>query len=182
MTARLELHHTAQLPEATLLAIRQLLEVAYDGDFAPEDWDHALGGVHALAWDGAELVGHASVVQRQLLHRPPEGPPRTLRAGYVEAVAVRADRRRQGIGGALMAALEGLVRGGYALGALSTSDDAQAMYLARGWLPWRGRTFAMTPDGIVRTAEEDAGIMVLPVVPLDRAGDLVCDWREGDVW
>lgn len=182
MSARLELHHTGQLPEATLIAIRQMLEVAYDGEFAPEDWGHTLGGMHALAWDGAELIGHAAVVQRQLLHRAPEQPARTLRAGYIEGVAVRADRRRCGVGSALMAALEEIVRRAYTLGALSASDEARAMYLGRGWLPWRGRTFAMTPDGMVRTAEEDAGIMVLTNAPIELTGDLVCDWRDGDVW
>lgn len=43
------------------------------------DWDHALGGLHELAWEGFELVGHASVVGRRLLHAG-----RTLRVGYVE--------------------------------------------------------------------------------------------------
>jgi hypothetical protein len=32
------------------------------------DWDHALGGVHALVWEDGELIGHASVIQRRLLH------------------------------------------------------------------------------------------------------------------
>ena len=32
------------------------------------DWEHALGGVHALVWEGGELVGHASVIQRRLLY------------------------------------------------------------------------------------------------------------------
>jgi aminoglycoside 2'-N-acetyltransferase I len=31
------------------------------------DCEHALGGVHALVWEGNELVGHASVVQRRLI-------------------------------------------------------------------------------------------------------------------
>ena len=51
------------------------------GDFAPDDWEHALGGVHALLSEDGELIGHASVVQRRLLHGG-----RALRAGYAEAV------------------------------------------------------------------------------------------------
>ncbi|MFD0202502.1 MULTISPECIES: GNAT family N-acetyltransferase [Saccharothrix] len=169
--------HTWQLPETVLTAVRELLDEAFDGDFGDEDWEHSLGGVHALIWDGDELIGHGSVVQRRLLH---DG--RALRAGYVEGVAVRSDRRRQGVGGAVMAALEDVVRGAYPLGALSASEDALAFYAARGWQRWRGRTFALTPTGVERTEEEDDGVFVLPVVPLDLAGDLTCDWRDGDVW
>ena len=44
-------------------------------------------------------------------------------------------------------------------------------YLARGWLPWQGETFALTPDGRVRTPEDDDSLYVLEVsAPLDRAG------------
>lgn len=169
--------HTWQAPAAALTAARALLDEAFDGDFGDEDWDHSLGGVHAFAWDGDELIGHGAVVQRLLLH---DG--RAVRTGYVEGVAVRADRRRQGVGAAVMGALEDVVRGAYPLGALSASDEALAFYEARGWQRWRGRTFALTPAGVERTEEEDDGIFVLPVVPLDVAGDLTCDWRDGDVW
>ncbi|MFI9009487.1 GNAT family N-acetyltransferase [Actinosynnema sp. NPDC053489] len=169
--------HTWQAPEAVLAAVRDLLVGAFDGDFGDEDWEHALGGVHALAHDGDELVGHGAVVQRRLLHGG-----RALRAGYVEGVAVRADHRRRGVGSAVMAALEDVVRRAYPLGALSASEDALAFYAGRGWRRWRGRTFALTPAGVVRTEEEDDGVFVLPVAPLDLTGDLTCDWRDGDVW
>src|SRR5919206_1915469 len=108
--------HTADLDRATLAAARALLYEVFAGDMEDQDWEHALGGVHALAFDDGELVGHASVVQRRLLHRG-----RALRAGYVEGVAVRADRRRRGHGAALMAALERVIRGAYDVGALSAS-------------------------------------------------------------
>ncbi|MER5260475.1 GNAT family N-acetyltransferase [Actinosynnema sp. NPDC002837] len=178
--------HTWQVPAPALVAARELLDEAFDGDFGDEDWEHSLGGVHAFVWDGDELIGHGAVVQRRLLHvRRVAGvphPTRALRAGYVEGVAVRADRRRQGVGGVVMAALEDVVRGAYPLGALSASEEGQEFYAARGWQRWRGRTFAMTPTGVERTEEEDDGVFVLPVVPLDLTGDLACDWRDGDVW
>jgi aminoglycoside 2'-N-acetyltransferase I len=170
--------HTADLDPAALAAARRLLDDVFGPEFSDEDWDHALGGIHAVVWEGEELVGHASVVQRRLLHGG-----RALRAGYVEAVAVRPDRRRRGLGGALMEALERVVRGAYELGALGASDEGAALYLARGWRRWEGRTFALTPDGVVRTEEEDDGVFVLPVsTPLDISGDITCDWRDGDVW
>jgi aminoglycoside 2'-N-acetyltransferase I len=155
-----------------------LLDDVFEGDFDDHDWEHSLGGVHALAWVGSELVGHAAVVQRRLLHGG-----RALRAGYVEGVGVRSDHRGRGVGHGLMAAIERVIRGGYELGALGATDEARPFYLGRGWTPWRGPTSALTPAGIVRTAEEDGGIYVLALaVPLDLSGDLVCDWRDGEVW
>jgi aminoglycoside 2'-N-acetyltransferase I len=170
--------HTADLDAATLTTVRELLDAVFRGDFSDEDWDHALGGVHALLWEGDELIAHGSVVQRRILHGM-----RALRAGYVESVAVRADRQRRGHGHTVMETLERVVRGAYELGALGASEAGAGLYAARGWQRWRGRTFALTPDGVVRTEEEDDGVYVLPVsVPLDLSGELTCDWRDGDLW
>ncbi|MGH3905805.1 MAG: GNAT family N-acetyltransferase [Pseudonocardiaceae bacterium] len=170
--------HTADLDAATLEAARALLDDVVEGDMSDHDWEHALGGVHVLVWEGAELIGHASVVQRRLLHGG-----RALRTGYVEGVGVRADRRRRGHGTAMMAALERVVRGAYDLGALGATDEAADFYAARGWKLWQGPSSALTPTGIERTEEEDGCIYVLAVaVPLDLSGELTCDWRDGDVW
>jgi aminoglycoside 2'-N-acetyltransferase I len=170
--------HTADLDAATLEAARRLLEAVFEGEFTEDDWEHALGGVHALVWDDGQLVGHGSVVQRRLLHGG-----RALRAGSVEGVGVLASRRRRGHGAAVMTALERVIRGAYDLGGLGSTDEAAAFYAARGWRQWRGPTWAMTPDGIVRTEDEDGGIHVLEVgVALDLSGALACDWRDGDVW
>ncbi|MGH3928432.1 MAG: GNAT family N-acetyltransferase [Pseudonocardiaceae bacterium] len=170
--------HTADLDTATLTAARALLDEVFEGELTYHDWEHSLGGVHALVWEGAELIGHASVVQRRLLHGG-----RALRTGYVEGVGVRADRRRRGHGAAMMAALERVIRGGYELGALGATDEAAEFYAARGWQLWQGPTWALTPTGIERTEEEDDCIYVLTLaVPLDLSGELTCDWRDGDVW
>jgi len=170
--------HTADLGRATVVAARALLEDVFEGELTAEDWEHCLGGLHVLAWDGAELVGHAAVVQRRLLHAG-----RALRTGYVEGVGVRADRRRQGCGGALMAEAERIVRAAYQVGALGSSEAGAPFYAARGWRPWRGPTYALTPQGVVRTAEEDGWIHILPgATPLDLDGELTCDWRDGDAW
>src|SRR6202008_367245 len=91
VVAELRTAHTADLDPADLKAARALLDEGFDGEGNEADWEHGLGGMHALVWDGPTLIGHGSVIQRRLLHRG-----RTLRAGYVEAVAVRADRRGQG--------------------------------------------------------------------------------------
>ncbi len=175
----LRLAHTADLSPRDLSAVRALLDDAFVGPDActAEDHEHALGGLHALLWEGSELVGHGSVVMRRLLHGG-----QALRTGYVEAVAVRTDRRRRRHGDAVMGALERVVRGGYALGALSATSDAAAFYTARGWQVWAGTTSVLTPDGRQRTPDDDGGVLVLPVTArLALAGDLACGWRNGDV-
>lgn len=177
MTAAIRLARTADLPAGTLAAVRRLLEAGF-ADLDESDLAHALGGVHALAWEDGELIGHAAVVPRLLRHAG-----RTLRTGYVEGVAVRADRRRRGHAGALMAEVEQVVRATYELGALSATTEGAALYTARGWQLWRGPTSALTPAGVRRTADDDGGVHVLPVTgPLDLDGELTCDWRPGDLW
>ncbi len=170
--------HTGQLDPAALVAARSLLEGVFEGEFTEGDWEHSLGGVHALIWAGSELIGHASLIQRRILHRG-----RALRTGYVEGVGVRADVRRCGHASAMMTALERVAAAAYELGALGATDEAAAFYAARGWLRWQGHTLALTPTGVVRTQAEDDCIHVLPLsAELDLHGELTCDWRDGDVW
>ncbi|MFC9962534.1 GNAT family N-acetyltransferase [Streptomyces nigra] len=171
--------HTADLTAAELHAVRALLEDAFDGDLADEDWEHALGGVHVLVHDEAgRLAGHGSVVMRRVRHRD-----RWLRVGYVEAVAVRADQRRRGLGGRVMAELERIVDRAYDAGMLSASDEGAALYAARGWQVWPGRICALGVDGVVRLPDEEGSTFVRPALagPLDPAFELVFDWRDGDV-
>ncbi|MFF4900714.1 GNAT family N-acetyltransferase [Streptomyces sp. NPDC001068] len=175
----LRLAHTADLDPADLRAARALLHDAFDGDLTDADWEHGLGGVHALVHDGAGLAAHGSVVMRRARHRGA-----WLRVGYVEAVAVRADARRRGLGGQVMAALERIVDRAYDLGALGASDDGAQLYTARGWQRWPGRICGLSPDrGIVRLAEEEGHVFVWPGLTgaLDPANELVFDWRDGDV-
>jgi aminoglycoside 2'-N-acetyltransferase I len=118
------------------------------------------------------------VVQRRLLYRG-----RALRCGYIEALAVREDHRGQGLATALMDAAEQVIRGAHHLGALSATEMGRPVYERRGWLPWRGATSVMAPDGLTRTPDDDGAIFVLPVsVELDTSAELACDWRDGDVW
>jgi aminoglycoside 2'-N-acetyltransferase I len=176
--AEVRVAHTAELGAPGLHGARSLLAEVFGAEFDELDWGHALGGMHALVYEGPRLVAHGSVVQRRLIHNA-----RTLRAGYVEAVAVAADRRRRGYGAAVMDRLELLIDAAYDLGALGATDEGSLLYEARGWRRWRGRTWAMTPAGIVRTEQEDGNIYVREVsVTLDLCGELVCDWREGDLW
>ena len=98
--------HTADLSDGCAAAIRELLDGAF-GKVSEDTYQNVLGGVHALLVEDGALIGHASVVQRRMLHGG-----QALRTGYIEGVAVRADRRRRGHGAALMSALERIVRAG----------------------------------------------------------------------
>jgi aminoglycoside 2'-N-acetyltransferase I len=182
LSRRVAVAHTAQLDPAVLRSARALVQQAFttgrSGSFDDADWDHALGGVHALAYDGPELVAHGSVVLRRFLHAG-----RTWRVGYVEAVAVAAAVRRRGHGAAVLAALEEVIGRAYEFGALSATDDGLPLYRSRGWRVWRGPVGALTPSGVVRTPDEDGAVHVLPLhAAPDLDGELTCDWRDGDLW
>jgi aminoglycoside 2'-N-acetyltransferase I len=174
----LQTAHTADLGAATLAEARELMDAAFAGRFDDDDWEHALGGIHAVVREEGVLVAHGSVVGRRLLYGG-----RALRTGYVEAVAVAPDRRGRGHAGAVMEALERVIRGAYELGALSASELGVPHYEGRGWLVWEGPLSVLAPDGIARTEEDDGSVYVLPVsAELDRSAPLACDWRAGDVW
>jgi aminoglycoside 2'-N-acetyltransferase I len=169
---------TDALSDDFLAELRQLLDAAFDGDFSDDDWHHALGGVHVWVTDAHRVISHAAVVERTLVCAG-----RPLRVGYVEAVATVATHRRQGHGSMVMQRVGEIIAERFALGALSTSTHA--FYERHGWQRWRGPTFVDGPRGPERTADEDAGILVLrtPRSPdLDLGADIVCDWRSGDVW
>lgn len=175
-TARLV--HTADLKSDARQRAYEMVNDAFAGEFTDSDWDHALGGMHALIWHRGALVAHGAVVQRRLLYRGA-----ALRCGYVEAVAVREDWRGQGLAIAILDACEQVIRGGYQLGALSSSDRGRRLYTLRGWLPWRGPTSVLAPSGPTRTPDDDSSVFVLPVgINLDETAALTCDWRDGDVW
>ena len=154
------------------------MEAAFEERWHDEDWGHTIGGMHALVWEGDEVISHASVVQRRLLHGG-----RSLRAGYVEGVATREDRRMLGHAATTMDAIEQIIRDAYDLGALSASAGAVDFCDARSWEQWRGPTSAFTPIGIERTEDDDDSTYIFrTIAPLDLRGALTCDWRDGEVW
>jgi aminoglycoside 2'-N-acetyltransferase I len=174
----IQLAHTADLDATTLARARALLHVVFAEDLDDHDWDHALGGIHAIVWEGHRALAHASVVQRRLLHGE-----HAYRAGYVEAVAVHPERRREGLGRQMMGALQRVIRGAYELGALGATEVGGRFYEALGWQRWRGPLSALTPTGTRRTPKQEGSIYVFPVTAgLDLDGELTADWREGDVW
>ena len=174
---------TDALSSAEREVLRAMLGAAYDGDFADEDWAHALGGVHFMVHEGEAIVAHACVVPRALEIRRAGSPPRPFPTGFVEAVATVHGRRGQGLGTAVMRAATVLVRERYALGSLCTGSTS--FYARLGWERWRGLTFVRDDAGWSRTPEEDDTIMVLRTPstgPLELTEDIACEWRPGDVW
>lgn len=177
-TARLI--HTSDLDNDIRQQAHHLLTEAFGefAEFTDSDWEHALGGMHAVIVHRGALIAHAAVVQRRLLYQGT-----ALRCGYVEAVAVREDWRGQGLGHAVMDAIEQVIRGAYQVGALSASPAGEKIYRPRGWLQWQGPTSVLTPTGPIRTPDDDESIFVLPVeLNMDPNAELACDWRDGDVW
>nr|AHZ45614.1 GCN5-related N-acetyltransferase [uncultured bacterium] len=159
--------------------IRALLDAAFDGDFSDDDWAHALGGTHAIVADADGIVAHAAVVPRVL----DVGTVR-LTAGYVEAVAVRPDRQRAGLGTGVMRAVGELIARDYPLGVLSTG--AWGFYRRTGWERWHGEAWVRHPDGRrERTPDDDDSLMILrtPSSPaIDPAWPMTCEARPGDAW
>ena len=164
------LAHTAQLDAATLAAARDLMDVAFDGGFSDDDWEHSLGGMHALVLDGGVLVAHGSLVARRFLH---DG--RSVRCGYVEAVAVRPDRQGDGLGHRVMEQLETLAPA-YDLLALSASDAGAALYVSRGWTQVGGQPpRSSLPRAWCAHPRTTTGCGCSAVSDVD--GELTCDWR-----
>ena len=168
---------TSGLSDGELRSLHRMLETSYGEEFV-EDWEHALGGMHFLIEDDGGPVAHASVVERLL-----EVDGKSLRTGYVEAVATRPDCRRRGFGAGVVRAATDHIRDVYELGALGTGEFD--FYTRFGWERWRGQAFVRAPGGVDRTPAEEGYIMILrtPRTPaLDLDAPISCDWRSGDAW
>lgn len=166
------------LPPPLTAAVRRLVWAAFEENFTEEDWEHTVGGRRVLALDGSTPVGHAAVVPRRL---HVAGQP--LRTGYVEGVATAPGRQGTGVGSLVMAAVADVVRAEHEMGALSTGRHS--FYGRLGWESWRGATYVRADDRLLRTPDEDDGVMVLrhgPSADLDLTSDISCEARAGDDW
>jgi aminoglycoside 2'-N-acetyltransferase I len=171
------IHDDASLDASTRAAIRELLDTAFEGDFSDADADHAAGGIRVMAVDGDTIIGHAALIGRQM---QVNGVAVTV--GYVEGVAVHPDRQGQGHGRALMQIISARAQETYAVTMLSTGE--QGFYEKLGWVRFLGKSYVTENEQMVRTADEDEGLMLLAEHPLWNVTScqIVCDWRTGDVW
>ncbi len=169
---------TAAASVEQLVQIHALMLDAFAGDFDAEDWEHTLGGTHVVALDGDVAVAHAAVVARVL-----EVDGRPFRTGYVEAVATLPARHGEGIGSLVMHDVAEIVTGDFELGGLGTGRHS--FYERVGWERWQGPTYARHGSELVRTEEEDDGVMVLrfgPSASVELTAAISCEERPGDDW
>lgn len=174
-----ELVATGDLSDADVQSVRRLMKAAFGDRFSEEDWRHATGGTHFLIrGPGDRVISHASVVGRRL-----ELSGVRMSTGYVEAVATQPEFQGKGLATAVMLEVAEFLEGHFALGALSSG--APGFYERLGWLRWRGATWCRQEGQLIRTADEDGGVLVLAMShspPLDFEGDIAVEWRSGDVW
>jgi aminoglycoside 2'-N-acetyltransferase I len=172
---------THELSPDQLAEVRALCDAAWsvtDETFDDNDWRSAQGGMHFILSDGGAMVSHGSVVERVL-----ELDGRSLRAGYVEAVATLPARQGEGLGTIVIREITAFIDRTYELGALNTG--VAPFYERLGWRRWPGRTGVRTAGGLQLTPEEDGGVFVRypGEVPATTARSLLtCDWRPGEVW
>ncbi len=173
-----QVFRTEDAPDTLLEDARAVVVAAFDGGFSEDDWDHALGGWHAVVIDAHRVVAHASVILRDLTIGD-----RKLAAGYVEGVGTESAARGECHGTRAMSEIAKIIRRDFELGALST--EAHQFYERLGWERWRGPTFVRSATGLTRTEDEDEGIMVLrfgPSASIDLTASISCEERSGDDW
>jgi len=172
---------TSHLAPAEVATLRALLWEAFASDedpFDETDWEHALGGMHFLVELDGRIVGHAAVVERELVVGG-----RPLRTGYVEAVATAPPVQGRGLGSVLMERVTAYVRDGFELGGLGTGRHH--FYERLGWETWRGPS-SVLEDGLSRPTPDDDGFILLlrtPLSPpLDVTTPISCHARPGAAW
>lgn len=169
---------TAEAGEPLLRDLRRLVDLAFAGDFSDDDWEHTLGGRHVVVTDDGAVISHAAVVPRSI-----EVAGRVFRAGYVEAVATEPARQGEGHGTAAVTEATRVVRGGFEMGALSTGSPG--FFAGLGWELWRGPVYVRHGSELVRTKDEEGGVMVLrfgPSAGADLTAPIACEARPDDDW
>jgi aminoglycoside 2'-N-acetyltransferase I len=175
---RVAVFRTDEASVELLRAVRRLLDRCFAGEFADDDWDHTVGGWHVVLADDTGPLAHAAVVSRTL-----EVGGRPFHSGYVEGVGTAPERQGEGLGSLAMVELDAVLRAHFELGALST--DRSTFYGRLGWERWAGPTFVRQEEALLRTADEDDGVMVLRFGAsrhIDLGAPIVCEARSGDDW
>lgn len=165
------------LNSAISFSLQNLLNGAFEGDFSKEDWEHTFGGIRFLGYFQDELIAHGAVVPRKI-----HVDGQLLLVGYVEGIAVVPTYRRQGFGSSLMGEISKTCRSEFEISMLST--DEKVFYKRHGWLDFEGSSYVAKDGAVIRTDDEDEGLMYLPGLRRDKAGpkEIICQSRNGDAW
>lgn len=135
-----------------------------------------LDRVHVLGYIDGLLVSHALWLDRRL--RVGDGP--RLNSAYVEGVATREDRRKQGFGSAVMQRLQKEIAG-YDLGALSPSRPE--WYERLGWVRWQGPLWIVKDCDRLETSDECVLVYRTPQTgQIDLTSRLTGEWRPFELW
>jgi aminoglycoside 2'-N-acetyltransferase I len=164
-----------------LRVLKSWLEVAYadpEGSWRDHMWTELGPGPHFLVEEDGDLVAHACLVFGQVRTGGHE-----LETAFVENVATRADRRREGLATAVMRGAQAEIMSKAELGVLGTGTPA--LYQPLGWERWLGPTSVRESDGTTtQTPDEDGFVYVLrtPKTPadLDVTAPIERDRRDAD--
>jgi aminoglycoside 2'-N-acetyltransferase I len=153
------------LSEKDLASLLAWLEEAFGdaiGSWRRETWTDIGPGPHFMLRDAeGQLRAHACIDWLPMMIGE-----RLVHTGYLEAVATRADSRRQGFASQVVEAAQREIVANAEIGFLATGEHS--FYERLGWIRWRGATWVTERDGsVTRTPAEDAGIMafMLPTTP-----------------
>ena len=148
---------TGDLTPGELRAIRALCDAAWAGPDEPfddDDWNHALGGVHAVLEDDGEIVAHGSVVPRTL-RAGGARPGRRLRRGRGDPAAPAG----RGFGSAVMRDAEGAHRR-HLRARRPVHGRSLVLRAPRAGPAGRGRRRCSSTATPRRTPDEDGAVLV----------------------
>jgi len=166
------------VPSVRSMVVEAFAADKVHGAFDDDDWEHGMGGWRVVLVEDGAPVSTAAVVRRLL-----QVGGRPFQTGYVEAVATRRGRQGEGLGSRVMERATGIVRERFEMGALGTGR--YRFYERLGWERWRGPSFVRRGDELVRTPEDDDGLMVLRFgasADVDLTAPIACEERPGDDW
>jgi len=166
---------TGDMPELLRAdVVRLCVEAHLEPDFMRLFSYLPTDGLHVLAWDGTDLVGHAIITTRWL--QIADAP--LLRTAYVDAVSTRPGHQGRGVGTAVMKQVEAEA-GSWEIACLET--ERASFYARLGWVEWKGPLAGRTAEGLIPTPHQ-TGIMVLvlphtPPMRLDESLTIEADQR-----
>lgn len=173
----IEICRTEELSDKVRAELRSMLEHTFGPRYEDIAWHHCLGGTHFLLRYKGVLASHVSLVPRLL-----EQDGREYRGVYGESMATIPELQGKGIGSIVAAMATADILLHYEIGAFAASK--YHFYERLGWRKWSGQTYVKSGTGKEPASPDRGAVMAL--LPegsaIDPDGELVTDWREGDIW